>query len=346
MKMKKCVKKKELKVIISLAVVFVLLGWVSVGHADELLRLKSGSSKSTSSHFVYGQTLASIINKNVKGVNVTNVETGASVDNMKRLNKGDIDIAAVVTLAVGYNSYHGKAYFKNPHPDNRYLMTYWVGPAFMVVRGDSPIYKMTDIDGKKINPGIPGSSNDREFREIVKALNIKPDWYVGSPGDAVKAIKDRRIDGYITYAASMENLNANAIDLKTYTTIRIIPFTEEQKNKAVKACPLTPWTYIKKGQIKEMPDQDGFWTYSCVAGAITNTKVPADAVYRMLKAIFDNVEEMKAGFRFGPGEIRDNFHTWYNFRDDFMPLHAGAVKFYKEQGIDVPNYLIPPEYNK
>jgi len=96
-----------------------------------------------------------------------------------------------------------------------------------------------------------------------------------------------------------------------------------------------------------MPDIAGFWTYSCVACPITNTKLPADVVYRMLKAIFNHVKEMQAGFQgFGPVDVRDNFNTWCNFRHDFMTLHAGTVRFYKEQGIDVPQYLIPPEYKE
>ena len=100
---------------------------------------------------------------------------------------------------------------------------------------------------------------------------------------------------------------------------------------------------IKK--VKEVPDFEG-WTYSIVACVATNNKLPEDVVYRMLKAIFANSNKIKAGWKAFPSDVRDNFGNWCNYRKDFMPAHAGAVKFYKEQGIDVPNYLIPPEYNK
>jgi hypothetical protein len=308
------------------------------------LRLKSGSSKSTSSHFIYGQTLASIINKNVEGVSVTNVETGASVDNMKRLNRGDIDIAAVVTLPVVYNSYHGREYFDNPHPHNRWLMTYYIGPAFVIVRADVDIYKPEDLEGRKINPGIPGSSNDKDFRAVMDALGIQPDYYIGSPGDAIAAIKDRRIAGYAKYSASMDHLDSTAMDLKTYMKIRIIPFSESHVEKVKEKSPWLAWSYIEKGQVKEMPEMNGFWTYVTNAGIVVDKSLPADTVYSMMKAIFAHREEMKSAFiGFFDKGPKANFQTWANFAEDFCPMHAGAVRFYREQGIDIPNRLIPPE---
>ena len=101
-----------------------------------------------------------------------------------------------------------------------------------MVSADSQIYKMSDLEGKKINPGIPSSDNDQQIRKIMEILNIKPDWYVGSPDDAIKAMKDRRIDGYIKYAAGMDSLDASTLDLKSRVPIRIIPFSEKEKTKS------------------------------------------------------------------------------------------------------------------
>jgi TRAP-type uncharacterized transport system substrate-binding protein len=67
----------------------------------------------------------------------------------------------------------------------------------------------------------------------------------------------------------------------------------------------------------------------------------ADSIYRMLKVAFDP-EHAKS-----LGKIHKHLKSLSSSFDGMVslgiPLHAGAVKFWKEQGVEIPKELIPPE---
>ena len=65
-----------------------------------------------------------------------------------------------------------------------------------------------------------------------------------------------------------------------------------------------------------------------VAISVSSSKVPADSVYAVVKAVFDNFEEFKklhpAFANLVPANmVKDGLSA---------PLHPGAVKYYKEKG--------------
>jgi len=48
---------------------------------------------------------------------------------------------------------------------------------------------------------------------------------------------------------------------------------------------------------------------------------------------------MKAGHAAAAETLIENFKYM-----DIIPLHPGAIKYYKEKGLTIPAHLIPPEY--
>lgn len=77
--------------------------------------------------------------------------------------------------------------------------------------------------------------------------------------------------------------------------------------------------YNNKGDIK---------TFGVGATFVTSAKVPADVVYVVVKAVFDNF-----------GAFKKLHPAFRNLKESEMisdslsaPLHAGAAKYYKEKG--------------
>ena len=69
-------------------------------------------------------------------------------------------------------------------------------------------------------------------------------------------------------------------------------------------------------------------TYGVLATVVSSSKVPAETVYQVVKAVFDNFEEFK---KLHPALA--------NLKPENMvvdglsaPLHDGALKYYKEKG--------------
>jgi TRAP transporter TAXI family solute receptor len=105
-----------------------------------------------------------------------------------------------------------------------------------------------------------------------------------------------------------------------------VSITGPNVDKLVASNPYYAKATIPGGMYSNNPD--GAQTYGVLATMVTSAKVPEDVVYRLTKATFDNFEEFK------------KLHPAFaNLKAEEMvknglsaPLHAGAVKYYKEKG--------------
>ncbi len=69
-------------------------------------------------------------------------------------------------------------------------------------------------------------------------------------------------------------------------------------------------------------------TYGVLATMVTSSKVPADVVYTVVKAMFDNFDEFK---KLHPAFA--NLDPKHMIKDGLSaPLHEGAIRYYKENG--------------
>ncbi|MBI5968559.1 MAG: TAXI family TRAP transporter solute-binding subunit [Deltaproteobacteria bacterium] len=301
-----------------------------------------GSTQTASSHYAYAVAATKVINKYVPEVNASVVETGASVDNVKRMRAGQMDIGGIVTDKVMYEAWKGIGIWKDMKtPDLRMLWVYTISIEYYVVREDSGVKKLEDLEGKKFNPGMRGSATEATTKEIFDILGIKPDYHVGGTTDAVAAIKDGRIAGYVKTGAGLQ-LDASTLDVMTMTKIRLIPMTPEQVKKVKTAVPYIPFSTVPAGRIKAMPSQPEYTNWAMVVCAVAMKGFPDDLAYKCVKAILKGRDMIVAAF---PA------HADMNVPKDtveltMIPLHAGAYRAYKEVGVKIPESAIPPEAKK
>lgn len=301
-----------------------------------------GSTQTGSSHYAYAVAATKAINQYVPEVNASVAETGASVDNVKRLRTGQIDIGAIVTEKVMYEAWKGIKTWKGMEtPDLRMLWAYTQSIDHYIVREDSGVTKLEDLEGKKFNPGMRGSATEATTKEVFEILGIKPDYHVGGTADAVAAIKDGRIAGYVKTGIGLQ-LDAATLDVMTLTKIRLISMTPEQVKKVKQAIPYLPFYTIPAGGIKAMPRQPEYHSWGMVVCGAAMKTFPEDLAYKAVKAILKGRDMIVAAF---PA------HAEVNVPKDtveitMIPLHAGAYRAYKELGIKIPEHAIPPEAKK
>jgi TRAP transporter TAXI family solute receptor len=286
------------------------------------------------------------ITKYSSGITATNVETGATYDNLRQLTRGELQIGGIVSTPGVYELYNGMAPFTAPNRDLRWMNFYSICFYGTFVRAELPIYNVVDLAGKKFALGGAGTDCNIQTGREMEVLGIDVKNYVGSTSEQTAAMKDRRIVGYAKPQASLYRLDGGTMDINTSVKLRAIGMTEEQMNAVKAKYPQVPFTYIKKGQVKELPEAGGFWNVLSLSGAITDTKLSQEAVYRIMKSVFGAVDDISAGF---PGfrEVADpafNLQMYIDLGEGMPPLHAGAVQFYKEKGVAIPQRLIPPEY--
>lgn len=298
-----------------------------------------GASAAASSHYAYVVGATKAINKYVSGVKANVVETGASVDNLKRVKSGQIDMG-ICSMKTMYEAWQGLSRWKgNALPDVRLLWLYAVGIDFIVVREDSGVKKLEDLNGKKFNPGIRGSASEATTKQIFKILGVKPSYHIGATSDAVKAIKDNRIVGYVKTGIGTQ-LDASTLDIMTLTKVRLIPLTNEHTKKILSAIPYISFITVPAGGIKAMPNQPAYTMWGRPIGVMCSKNLPNDLGYKLVNGIIKGKEFQIA--------------AWPAFKQldlvqdppdlTLVPLHKGALKAYRELGAkNIRPVAIPPE---
>jgi TRAP-type uncharacterized transport system substrate-binding protein len=70
--------------------------------------------------------------------------------------------------------------------------------------------------------------------------------------------------------------------------------------------------------------------------------MPADVIYKILKAVYAKRADMaKVDATFREGDLVNFPKLTMEYCD--VPLHPGAVKFFRELGLKIPDNLLPPE---
>jgi TRAP transporter TAXI family solute receptor len=315
-------------------IAMVILLTPGEGRAASKKLLAMGSTQSSSSHYAYFVAVAKVINTKVPDVSISVVETGASVDNINRIRKGDLDLG-MTTIHLQYQAYHGMGPWKEKPITDQYVMwVYQPAPQNFIVREDSGVKTVYDLAKKPFNPGMRGSATEKTVEAILDALGIAPELYRGGTEDTVAGIKDKRLVGYVKSGAGVATLDASTMDIATLTPIRLLNFTPEDIKKVQAKYPYLSPVSIPKGIYKDSP---AYQTFAMLIGTVVKKDLPEDLVYRMVKAACEGIDEQVAAYP----SIKGTNLAQLTVETCTVPLHPGAIRYYREIGLKIPEYLIP-----
>ncbi len=310
---------------------------------QEKVYLNMGSTSSSSGVYAWCVAAANAVNKSGTDIQVTVVESGAGIDNLKKIKAGTFDFALAVDVPSSYQMYKGIDTFAGQaNPELRWLLVRNILADRLYVRKDSGVKTWSDLAGKRFCPGIPGSAAASYVTRMNGILNTNINLVPMALGDAINALKENRIVG-VQKSGGLKSIDSAMIEVNMTTPVTAIGFTKEEAQRVQKAVPYLSFVETKKGDIKELPDAGPFYEESAVAGGVATSKLSQEIGYKIVKAYFENLADINAAY--GPSKgwdpIADYF--WYT-GDDVVPAHAGLVQFAKERGIKVPPRFIPPEY--
>ena len=260
------------------------------------------------------------------------VETGATVDNLRRIQRNQIDLG-LVTTDTGYQAYAGIGIFKGKPVKERLLWVYANAPQNVIVRKDSGVADLAGLSGKRFNPGLRGSSTEKTSEAVFKLLGVKIDPVRGSTSDIVNAIKDNRAIGYVKSGAGVK-LDGSSLDISTFTPIRVLSLNDAQAKKIEKEMPDLGIAHIPAGAADGVP---AYTTWSFGLAVVARADLSDDAAYKIVKAIMEDKTVQGNAL----AELKGANLAKLTIDFGSLPLHPGAAKYLREKGYNIPARIAP-----
>ena len=288
-----------------------------------------GTGGVTGVYYAAGGAICRLVNKDraKHGIRCSVESTGGSVFNINTIKAGELDLG-VAQSDVQYNAAKGEAQFKDgAFKELRAVMSLHPEPFTVLARKEANIKSFNDFKGKRFNVGNPGSGTRASMEELLNAMGWKmSDFSLAAELKADEhgpALCDGKIDGFFY---GVGHPSANIQDPTTTCGAKLVSLTGPAVEKLVKAKPYYGYATIPANLYPNNPQETR--TFGVLATLVSSSKVPADSVYAVTKAVFDNFDEFK---KLHPAlavldpkaMVKDGLSA---------PLHDGAAKYYKEKG--------------
>ena len=276
----------------------------------------------------FSNAISSRLSKNIPDVEVSNMASAGSVENLRRVNSGDADFGIVYAGDL-FLAANGKLTNDPKTYTNVYSMAYLYGaPAHLVVLADSGINTVKDLTGKRIGVGPAGSgaaaSAQRYFTSVGLWDKMKVE-YIGY-SEAASAIGDKKLDAMWVFAGYP---NSSIIQAAASNKIKILSLVETAKasdffkdNPYYAELIIPAGTYSGVDYDVQSVQDSAIW--------VVGKHVKDDIAYAAVKDTFSDeglaymVSVTKAAKSM---QVKDGIYGIVT------PVHPGAAKFWIEKGL-------------
>lgn len=292
------------------------------------------AAPATSPIYAYWVGLAKGIMKVYPQFNITVSETTGVVDITKRVRAGQATVGNSAA-DVDYASYKGEDQYKGqPFAKARmlwyydYLVTQWA------VSKASGIKTIEQLNDKDFNPGGAGGAIVLNTKRAFELFGVKPRYFEAAQAASGEAMTNRQIVG-LSKAGPVPDSFLQQINAQV--PIELIGITKEQQAKALEKYRYWVGYHIPA---KTYGDSQEVNTIAVLEGAQTTSDLPEEVGYAFFKAMWEGGKaEWQAAY-----PVAANNKVLEMTLGSPIPLHAGAVRYLKEKGVQIPAELIPPEY--
>jgi len=292
---------------------------VAVSAAAQTLSFATGNPAGV--FYPLGGALASIWSRHVDGVNMKAEVTAGSVTNLIQVAKLESDVGfsqgdSVADAIVG----HGR--FREPLP-LAILGKMYPNVIHVVALRDSGIESVSDLAGKRVSVGPPGSGNAVTAWNILTALDFTEDDFIVRQlnyTETSNGLKDGTIDaGFIAGGLGI----AAVVELAVARDMVLVPFTDEEITAVTTAISAYSAFSVPPGVYRGVDDPvqtPTLWNL-----LVVNRSMDADLAYNLIKAVFEfrpDLENISQVAKFIVPETAAAIGS--------LPLHPGAKRYYDE----------------
>ncbi len=297
--------------------------------AQTKIRLSIVTGGTGGVYYPYGGGMAAVLTKHLPGVDATAEVTAASVDNCKLVAAQKADLGFVMG-DVAYDAYMGTGKFKEKLPI-RNLAVLYSNFMHVVALDGKGINSITDLKGKKISTGAPGSGTEVKALRVLEAYGINPDKDITrdrlGASESAGALKDNKIDAYF-WDGGLPTASILDIAATPGIKIKLIGHADGVAKMVAKYGPVYFKGIIPKNTYP------GIVTDTPVAAVanilICHEKMDAGLAHNILKTLFAFKPELVAVHKEAAHLTLEGA-----VHGSPIPFDPGAIKYFKEKGVKV-----------
>jgi len=324
-------KKGGISVILLMAMLVFVAAPMAADKAGWPKSVTIGAAPVGGTYYVWAGGFSKLLNDVMKIPG--NVEvTGGPVHNTQLVDVNKLDFG-MVTAGPVWEGFYGEGWAKGKkHQNVRVIFPMYTTYFQMYSLSKSGIKSILDLNGKSVGVGPVGGTPATYWPIIFQAGGIKPGRIVNAgSADLNSQLKDGMLDAN---GQSVGLPWVTITEIQTTHDVNAYGVPASVADKFLEKYPYFAKGVIPKGTYKSNANHDietlSVWNFMTV-----HKDTPDDFVYEVLKATFDNVDILIATHK-SAKEVKPEYIV-----HSPIVLHPGAVKYYKEKGIQLADKLLP-----
>jgi len=298
-------------------------------HAEDFITIGTGSVSGL--YYPMGTAICRLLNKDRRrhGIRCTAEATGGSVANIQALRAGKLDFA-IIQSDWQAQAYTGTPYLADgvPFSDLRALFSLH-GEVFTVVaRADADIHSFSDLRGKRVNIGNPGSGQRATMAGLMSALGWSGDSFAEVHELSAEEQSAALCAG--TFDAMVFTVGHPAASVEAATTACdsiLVPVNEPRIRAVVANNGYYDFAQIPANLYRGNPEV--VHSFGFAATMVTTRQQKLKLVHELVRSVFTNLNSLR---RAHPAFGRLDAPTMV---EDYQtaPLHRAARAYYRFDGL-------------
>ncbi|MEG1857744.1 MAG: TAXI family TRAP transporter solute-binding subunit [Pseudoflavonifractor sp.] len=304
----------------------------SANPTGETLRITIGTAGTAGALYPMGVAMAETITKHVTNISATGESTAASIENLRNMHEGSMALGISQTEVASF-AYYGEGDYKGAdYTDIRALFSTIYNFLQVFALEGSGIESIADLEGKTVSMGSAGSGGEMAARALLGVYGLdytKVNAQFMSESDGATALKDGKIDAMI---ATHPLASAALTELTTGADTVLVPIDNEDFYKAYPA--YSKFT-VPGGTYAGIEEDVVIPRSRIIMCTSTNSGLSDDAVYEIVKAIWENRSEWSECAK----AVSKQALLETALEEIDIPLHPGAIRYFEEIGMTIPEKL-------
>jgi len=295
-------------------------------------------------YYPVGVALATITKSQLhktEGISLSAISSAGSMENIKLLRDNQAQFALLQGIFAAW-AWNGDGPISKPQPWLRSIGAMWQNTDhFVLLREltkDGSIMDLDSLDGERFVLGARNSGAERSGAYILDSLGIDYDdrfdlAYMGY-GATANAIQDGTIVG-MNIPAGVPVTGITRAFAMVGEDLSLLSFTDEELAQVNERYALWSRYVIRAGTYPNQPQDVRTIAHPNVFAV--RADIPDDDVYQITRVIFENLAALHEIHKATREVTLERALVGLG-----APLHPGALRYYREMGMEIPPELVPP----